>query len=165
MYWTQGFPCDSVSKESVCNTGDPGLIPGLGRSLEKEMATHFSILAWRIPWAEEPGRLQSIGPQESDMTEWLNYHHIEKTSLPLFFMWCMMWFLLWYLRSTPEWKWTLFLSPQCPFLFFWQQAWFSSWILCSRGLWSGWGFPNTLSQGGGKDTGLNQPVIVLFPGA
>ena len=31
--------------------------------LEKEMATHSSILAWRIPWTEEPGRLQSMGPQ------------------------------------------------------------------------------------------------------
>ena len=31
--------------------------------LEKEIATHSSILAWRIPWAAEPGRLQSIGPQ------------------------------------------------------------------------------------------------------
>ena len=32
--------------------------------LEKEMATHFSILAWRIPWTEEPNRLQSMGSQE-----------------------------------------------------------------------------------------------------
>ena len=31
--------------------------------LEKEMATHFSILAWKIPWMEEPGRLQSMGSQ------------------------------------------------------------------------------------------------------
>ena len=36
--------------------------------LEKEMATHSSILAWRMPWTEEPGRLQSVGSQESDMT-------------------------------------------------------------------------------------------------
>ena len=36
--------------------------------LEKEVATHSSILAWRIPWTEEPGRLQSTGVQESDMT-------------------------------------------------------------------------------------------------
>ena len=35
--------------------------------LEKEMATHSGILAWRIPWIEEPGRLQFIGSQESDM--------------------------------------------------------------------------------------------------
>ena len=37
--------------------------------LEKEMATHFSILAWKIPWTEEPGRLQSMGHKESDTTE------------------------------------------------------------------------------------------------
>ena len=36
--------------------------------LEKEMATHSSILAWRIPWTEEPGGLQSMGSQKSDMT-------------------------------------------------------------------------------------------------
>ena len=36
--------------------------------LEKEMATHSSILAWRIPWTEEPGRLQSVRLRESDMT-------------------------------------------------------------------------------------------------
>ena len=37
--------------------------------LGKEMATHSSILAWRIPWTEEPGRLWSVGSQESDATE------------------------------------------------------------------------------------------------
>jgi len=38
-------------------------VPSLGREdlLEKEMATHSSILAWEIPWMEEPGRLQSVG--------------------------------------------------------------------------------------------------------
>ena len=36
--------------------------------LEKEMATHSSVLAWKIPWTEEPGKLQSIGSQELDMT-------------------------------------------------------------------------------------------------
>ena len=40
--------------------------------LEKEMATHSSTLAWKIPWMEEPGRLQSMGSQ-SDMTEWLHF--------------------------------------------------------------------------------------------
>ena len=37
--------------------------------LEKEMATHSSILAWKIPWREEPGRLQSMGSKKSDTTE------------------------------------------------------------------------------------------------
>ena len=38
-------------------------------SLEKAMTTYSSILAWRIPWTEEPGRLHAMGLQESDMTE------------------------------------------------------------------------------------------------
>ena len=44
----------------------------LGREdpLEKELATHSSIPAWRIPWTEEPGGLQSMASQESDTTEW-----------------------------------------------------------------------------------------------
>ena len=41
--------------------------------LEKEMATHSSVLAWRIPWAGEPGGLLSMGSQESDTTEQLNH--------------------------------------------------------------------------------------------
>jgi len=93
----------SAGKESACNAGDPGLIPGSGRfpgaeigyplqyswaslvaqlvknlptvqdtwvrslgwedPLEKGMAIHSSILAWRIPWTEEPDRLQSTGSQ------------------------------------------------------------------------------------------------------
>ena len=46
-------------------------VPSLGREdpLEKEMATHSSILPWKSPWMEEPGRLQSVGLQESDTTE------------------------------------------------------------------------------------------------
>ena len=43
-----GIPCGSEGKESVCNVRDLGLIPWSGRSLEKGMATHSSILAWRI---------------------------------------------------------------------------------------------------------------------
>jgi len=43
--------------------GDEGSIPGSGRPLEEGMATHSSILAWRVPWTEEPGGLQSMGSQ------------------------------------------------------------------------------------------------------
>ena len=46
--------------------------------VEKEMATHSSTLAWKIPWTEEPGRLQSTGRKESDTNERLHC-----TSLPL----------------------------------------------------------------------------------
>ena len=42
---------------------DTGPIPGSEDPLEKEMATHSSILAWKIPWTEEPGELQSMGSQ------------------------------------------------------------------------------------------------------
>ena len=41
---------------------------------EKAMATHSSTLAWKIPWTEEPGRLQSMGSEESDTTEQLHFH-------------------------------------------------------------------------------------------
>ena len=98
-----GFPCGSAGKESVCNAGDLGSIPGLGRCpgegkgyplqyswaslvarlvknlpamwetwvgslgwedpLEKEMATHSNILAWKISWTQEPGGVQSMGSQ------------------------------------------------------------------------------------------------------
>ena len=53
-----------------------GSIPGWEGPLEKKMAIHSSILTWRIPWTEEPGRLQSIGHKESDATE--------RLTLPLF---------------------------------------------------------------------------------
>ena len=55
------FPGGSDGKESAYNAGDPGSIPGSRRSWEKAMATHSVILAWEIPWTEEPGRLQSTG--------------------------------------------------------------------------------------------------------
>jgi len=54
---------DSDGQESASNAGGPGLIPGQEDPLEKGMATHSSVLAWRIPWTEEPGRLQSMGLQ------------------------------------------------------------------------------------------------------
>ena len=50
-------------KASAYNAGDPGSILGWEDPLEKEMATHSSIFAWKIPWTEEPGRLQSMGSQ------------------------------------------------------------------------------------------------------
>ena len=55
-----GFPAATVVKDLPINARNVSSIPELGRSLEKEMATHPSIFAWVIPWAEEPGRLQSM---------------------------------------------------------------------------------------------------------
>ena len=47
------------------NEGDAGSIAGQEDPLEKEMATHFSILGWEIPWTEEPVGLQSMEPQKN----------------------------------------------------------------------------------------------------
>ena len=52
-----------MAKKPPAYTGGEGLVPGLGISLVEEMATHSSTLAWKIPWMEEPGRLQSMGSQ------------------------------------------------------------------------------------------------------
>ena len=59
----EGFPDSSVGKESACNAGDPVRFLGWEDPLEREMATHFSILAWKIPWTEEPDWLLSMGLQ------------------------------------------------------------------------------------------------------
>ena len=50
---------------------------GLEESLEEKMATHSSILAWRIPWTEKPGGLQSTRVKESDTTEQLCTHMVK----------------------------------------------------------------------------------------
>ena len=61
-----GIPGGAVVKNPPANAGDtrdPGSIPGPKDPLEKEMATHSSILAWKTAWTEEPGGLQSKGSQ------------------------------------------------------------------------------------------------------
>ena len=60
LYFPNG---GSDGRASAYNSGDLGSIPGSGRSLEDEIATHSSTLAWKIPRMEEPGRLQSMGSQ------------------------------------------------------------------------------------------------------
>ena len=78
---THGFPGGSLVKNQPANARDAEkatsiqggtlqveLLQGLEDPLEKEMATPSNILAWETPWTEEPGGLQSMGSQESDMT-------------------------------------------------------------------------------------------------
>ena len=64
-----GLPWWLSGRKSACSARDLGSIPGSGR-LEEGMATHSSIVAWRIPWTEEPGGLQSMG-----VTKKLNMTH------------------------------------------------------------------------------------------
>ena len=61
-----GLPNSLAGKESACDAGDSRdlvSIPGSGRFPEEDMATHSSILAWIIPWTEEPDGLRSTGSQ------------------------------------------------------------------------------------------------------
>ena len=64
-----GFPGGSDGKESACNTGD--LVQSLGREdpLENGMATHSSIPARRIPWTEDPGRLQWVAKSRTQLSD------------------------------------------------------------------------------------------------
>ena len=70
-----GRPCGSAGKESACKVGDLGLIPGLGRSLEKEKVTHSSILAWRIPWTVQSTGSQKVGH------DWATFTHSLKLEI------------------------------------------------------------------------------------
>ena len=66
------FPGGASGKELVCQQETQEMLArplGWEDPLEEGMATHSSIRAWRVPWTEEPGRLQSIGCKESDTTE------------------------------------------------------------------------------------------------
>ena len=65
VFTFMGFLGSSDGKESACNEGDVAS----ENPLEEEMATYPSILAWRIPWTEQPGGLQSMGGKELDTTE------------------------------------------------------------------------------------------------
>jgi len=56
-----GSPCSSVSKESACMQETLAQVLGREDPLEKKMTTHSSILAWKIPWTEEPGRFTVHG--------------------------------------------------------------------------------------------------------
>ena len=69
-FFTTGFPGGSAGKESTCNEGDLGSIPGLVRSQEEGMATHSSVLAWRSPMDREAWwtTYSPWGHKESDTT-------------------------------------------------------------------------------------------------
>ena len=71
-----GLPCGSDSEASAYPAGDPSSVHlGLEDPLEMAMTTHSSILAWKIPWTEEPGRLQSMGSQRV-RHDWVTSLHV-----------------------------------------------------------------------------------------
>ena len=63
IFW--GFPGGLGEMNPFASARDLGLSPGWEDPLEREMATHSSILDWEMPWTEEPGGLQSMGSQKS----------------------------------------------------------------------------------------------------
>ena len=68
-----------MGKESACNARDIGSSLGQEDPLEKQMATHSSILAWRISWKDKPGRLQSMGLQRIEHDRETNtFLHLQK---------------------------------------------------------------------------------------
>ena len=70
------FPGGSDGKEPACNAGDASWILGQEDPLEEGMATHSSVLSWRIPWTEGPGGLQSMRLQEElNTTEATEHAH------------------------------------------------------------------------------------------
>ena len=68
------IPSGSDGKESACNVGDPGSVPGLGKSPGGGQGHPLQCSSWRIPWTEEPGGYSSWGHKESDTTERLTLH-------------------------------------------------------------------------------------------
>ena len=62
------FSGDSVVKNPLTSAGDVGSISGLGKSLEKKMATHLRILAWEVPWTGRLAGYKAWGCKELDMT-------------------------------------------------------------------------------------------------
>jgi len=82
-WWAQGKYGGSEGKESACNAGHPGSIPGLRRSPGEGNATPSSILAWRIPWTEEPGWAWAIVHWITKSWTWLSnqyYYYYRGTS-------------------------------------------------------------------------------------
>ena len=86
---TLAFPRGSDGKESACNAGDQG--PSLDQEdpLEKGMETHSSILSWRIPWTEEPGRLHPWDLKQLDTTERLTRSLTFNITLSVYTTFCL----------------------------------------------------------------------------
>ena len=99
------FPGDSLCKESACNAGDLGSIPGLGRSLGGGHGYPLVFLTRESPWTEEPGRLQAMGSQRV-RHGWATKHKSEWVSVCL----CVSVCLSVYTKKNSKWVWFQLLS-------------------------------------------------------
>ena len=105
-YTFGGFPGGSVVKNPPAKAGDAGDDPwfwSLSREdpLEKEKATYSSILAWEIPWTEEPGELRSPGSQsQTQLSYWAHTHNHYYIVNYILCTYVNMWFLKWDLEMS-----------------------------------------------------------------
>ena len=86
QYQAEGLPRWLSGKESPASAEDAGSIPGSGRSLEKEMAAHFSICAWESPWTGKLGGLQSTGSQRVRQDSVSEHEHRDQTANTCWFV-------------------------------------------------------------------------------
>ena len=114
FYKMQGFPGSSVGEDTVCNAGDPGSIPGSGRSSGEGNDNPLQYSCLENPWTEEPGRLQSMRSQELDMTGLVGLNHQKMQSeaimpWPTSLMWAFL--VVQIVKSLPAmwetWIWSL----------------------------------------------------------
>ena len=125
----KGFPSGASGKEPTCEfrrVKRPWFFPIWGDHLEEDMETHSSILAWRIPWTEKPGRLQSMGSQRFGH-DWVTYkqeadavatilHRTDNRFLFPVAYWSGLQFLLWHqtnLKSQCETIIIIHIGPKC----------------------------------------------------
>ena len=106
----EGFPGDSVIKNSPAMRETLVWSLSWEDPLEKEMATHSSILAWRIPWTEEPGRLQSIGLQSRTWLKLLSMQWLMMINIFSYTYFLSVYFLQWNVWSCllPTFNWKVF---------------------------------------------------------
>ena len=90
-------------------------VQSLGREdiLEKKLATHSNILAWKIPWMEESDRLQSMGHKESDRAERLHFHTC---------------YTKYFLCALPKWRKSVSCLPLEELATFWSLVYFAVWL-------------------------------------
>ena len=126
-YATLGLPGGSDGKESACNVGDWVRSLVWEDPLEEGMATHSSILAWRIPWTEEPGRLQSTGLQRVGH-HWVTKHMLPYISLVILYLVILLGNCVFsdaFVLKIPLWAWPVYclcwwsLLVPCPLCSWW----------------------------------------------
>ena len=146
-----------VVKNLPASAGDMGSIPESGRSPEGKHGNPLHILAWRIPWTEEPGGLQSMGSQREDMTELMSTHayiHLPSNSK------CVSKFF--FMDVSVIWAGWLFCYTGLQLTFFKSTLQFFFLLNCHRLLTSG-RLPSSIRQHGSQERLLRSLLCSVYP--